>query len=59
MEKKLTTEETAKVRQLQSLKDTVERRLKQEADQFFIYGLVKQIEDLDRKIFAITNTQPS
>lgn len=41
------------IKQLESIKDTLQKRLNQETDQFFIYGMVKQIEEIDKKISSL------
>lgn len=46
-----TIEEQIKV--LKKEQDDIQRKLNAQTDQFFIYGLVKQIEEIDRNILAL------
>lgn len=38
------------IKELEKQKDAIQKKLDAFTDQFFIYGAVKQIEEIDRKI---------
>lgn len=44
---------TEQIKVLEQEQDDIQRKLNAQTDHFFIYGLVKQIEEIDRKILAL------